>query len=93
MSDWGTFFSDKISDKDDVYHVIYDKIHQSVKNNAPECILFEVSNNPYIITVEQKDYKVVLDKCLEYFAKIEEYELCESIKETIEKNERYNNVG
>ena len=71
--------------KPQVYKSLVEGVVEAIKNKKNQIKLCEVKNSNIYITVEKKDWKVSLDKALEFYIDKEEYEECSKIKNLIDK--------
>jgi protein-arginine kinase activator protein McsA len=81
--DWHNFFAEHIKPKYELYSLITEKITESVDTNSRECILFDMRVDPYIVIVDKTEYVEILEQCLKYFVKVEEYVMCGVIRDSI----------
>ena len=71
--------------KPQVYKSLVEGVVEAIKNKKEKIKLCEVKNSNIYITVEKKDWKISLDKALEFYIDKEEYEECSKIKNLIDK--------
>lgn len=78
-----------------IYSLIIDGVKKSIKDGLDEIVLFRIINpvNNFILISELKknDWVVSLNKSLDYFESVEEYEICADIKKLLKKIENGNN--
>ena len=60
-------------------------IAEGIKDNLESVNIAEIKNHDLILTVPKTEWKSGLEKALEYYIKIEEYEECTKIKKLIDK--------
>jgi hypothetical protein len=60
-------------------------IKQAIENNEKEICLVEINNLECKIMVKRKDFKKVLEKIIEKYALIENYEGCKKLNDLISK--------
>ena len=63
----------------------YDAVTKAIKDNSDKVELFNIFNMSLIVELEKKNYPLVLNKLIEYFVSIEDYEECGKIKTLINK--------
>jgi|TARA_B110000977_G_C10722004_1_gene355575 hypothetical protein len=63
----------------------YTAILNAVENNLDKVELFNIFNMSIIIELDKSNFQVALEKILNHFISIEDYEECEKIKNVIEK--------
>jgi hypothetical protein len=72
-----------------IHSLIIDAVKKSYNENLETTIIFRIINtdNDFIMTSELKkeDWINSLDKSMEYYLSVEEYEKCSEIKELIKK--------
>jgi len=64
---------------DDVLWQLGSNIKRANKFNKPELNMLIHENAPYAIKIEKQDYKEVMQLCLDWFEKKEEYEKCSEV--------------
>lgn len=82
--DWKTLFDQGTKVKDQLYRMVVDKLTMAVVHQHSECILFDLTSPPYLVIVDSSEFAEALKRCLDYFVKEEEYELCGAIRDLIE---------
>jgi hypothetical protein len=74
-----------------IHSLIFDAVKKAYNENLETTIIFRIINteSDFIMTSELKkeDWVNSLDKSMEYYLSIEEYEKCSEIKELIKKIE------
>tara|TARA_Y100000361_G_C11036196_1_gene277450 strand:+ start:414 stop:686 length:273 start_codon:yes stop_codon:yes gene_type:complete len=60
-------------------------IAEGIKDNLESVNIAEIKNHDLILTVPKTEWKSGLEKALEYYIKIEEYEECTKVKKLIDK--------
>ena len=68
-----------------VYKSLVEGISDAIKDNDSKIELCEVRNSNIYVTVDRRDWKLSLDKALEFYENKEEYEECSKIKNLIDK--------
>tara|TARA_R110000823_G_scaffold125782_2_gene252768 strand:+ start:687 stop:1037 length:351 start_codon:yes stop_codon:yes gene_type:complete len=63
----------------------YSSITNAIENNLDKVELFNIFNVSVIIELNKDNYIPVLNKIVNYFISIEDYEECEKIKKLINK--------
>ena len=58
-------------------------MRQAVKEKRASVVLYHFPNLGLEVTVEKKNYKLVLEKIVQHFVEREEYELCKEITDLI----------
>lgn len=56
-------------------------LKQAIRKNKSECILFEIINLESKIKIKKDQYKSLLNKCIEYYEKLEDYTTCQELVE------------
>lgn len=56
-------------------------LKQAIRKNKSECVLFEIVNLESKIKVDKTQYEKLLDNCLSYYEKIEDYDTCQELVE------------
>jgi len=54
-------------------------IKQAIRKNKSECILFEVENLKLKIKIQKTEYKKIIDSCIKYYEKLEDYHTCQRL--------------
>jgi hypothetical protein len=54
-------------------------LKQAIRKNKSECILFEIVNHNAKIKVKKEAYESLLDKCILYYEKLEDYTICQEL--------------
>ena len=80
-----SFNEDMSTKKPQIYKSLVEGISEAIKDNNSKIELCEVRNSEVYVTVEKKDWKLSLDKALEFYENKEEYEECSKIKNLIDK--------
>ena len=80
-----------ITKRFEIHKKIFDDIEAAYPTTKTKLIIFRIVNNfrGYVLEmrVERKDWLDSLNKCLEYFEEIEEYEICNKVDQLIDKIE------
>lgn len=63
----------------------YSSITNAIKNNLDKVELFNIFNMSVIVELDKCNYILVLNKIIDYFISIEDYEECNKIKKLISK--------
>lgn len=56
-------------------------LKQAIRKNKSECVLFEIVNLESKIKVDKTQYEKLLNNCLSYYEKIEDYDTCQELVE------------
>lgn len=62
-----------------------DTIKRAINEDLDKVELFNILNLSLIIELEKKNYKVVLDRILQHFVEIEDYDTCIEIQQITNK--------
>ena len=77
----------KILESDDyksqIFNIIIDKLNVAINDDLDEVILFYYQEENVYHYITYKEYKKSLEKAINYFVSIEEYETCTKIKNII----------
>jgi hypothetical protein len=68
-----------------IYENILDKIEKAIKQKLKRIELIEITNLFYIVEIEKKQYKDVLNKILLHYEGLEDYNMCIKISDLIKK--------
>ncbi len=71
------------SKKPQIYKSLVEGISDAIKDNDSKIELCEVRNSNIYVTVDRRDWKLSLDKALEFYENKEEYEECSKIIDLI----------
>ena len=78
-----SFNEDMHSKKPQIYKSLVEGISDAIKDNDSKIELCEVRNSNIYVTVDRRDWKLSLDKALEFYENKEEYEECSKIIDLI----------
>jgi hypothetical protein len=56
-------------------------LKQAIRKNKSECILYEIVNLDLKIKIKKTQYKELLNNCLAYYEKLEDYATCQDLLE------------
>ena len=62
------------ADKSKIYNFLLKRFSKSVKNKNSMVVLFKLANSEDIVAVSREDYFDFVNKLIEHFIKVEEYE-------------------
>jgi len=54
-------------------------IKQAVRKNKSDCVLFVIENLNLKIKIDKSQYKKLLDTCIKYYEKLEDYATCQRL--------------
>ena len=69
--------------KSQVYRSLVDGISEAIKIDSDKVKICEIHNTNTYVTVDKKDWKISLDRALNFYIDREEYEECSKIKSII----------
>lgn len=78
---------------DDVLWQIAANIHQTTVSNSDELVLLVHPNAGAVIKINKKEYKEVLNLCLDWFVNKEDYGKCSKIKKIMIDLEKINTIS
>jgi hypothetical protein len=78
---------------DDVLWQIAANIHQTTVSNSDELVLLVHPNAGAVIKINKKEYKEVLNLCLDWFVNKEDYGKCSQIKKIMIDLEKINTIN
>jgi len=82
-SDWHKLFTSETAPKYQLYDIISAKIFSAIDQNLSECMLFDMKHEPYVCLIDHSEFSEILEHCLEYFVKQEDYDICCVIRDAI----------
>lgn len=56
-------------------------LKQAIRKNKSECVLFEIVNLESKIKINKTQYEKLLNNCLSYYEKLEDYDTCQELVE------------
>lgn len=56
-------------------------LKQAIRKNKSECVLFEIVNLESKIKINKAQYEKLLNNCLSYYEKLEDYDTCQELVE------------
>ena len=68
-----------------MFKTLVTSIAEGIEDNLESVNIAEIKNHNMIINVSRSEWKGGLEKAMEYYIKIEEYEQCSKIKNLISK--------
>lgn len=75
------------TDKEGLHMYLLKRISYGIRNNLRSVRIFRVYGSDYYLDCPRKDWKNYLNKALDYFIEIENYELCETVVKATKKLE------
>lgn len=79
----------KLSQSEDFVEFILldslDTIKKAVDENLEKVELFNILNLSLIVELEKSNYKSVLERILQYFVEIEDYDVCIEVQQIVNK--------
>jgi hypothetical protein len=56
-------------------------LKQAIRKNKSECVLYEIVNLEAKIKINKNQYEKLLNSCLAYYEKLEDYDTCQELVE------------
>lgn len=68
-----------------VFNEVLASIKDAIKNKSNEAKILNIVNMNYVLSIDKKEFKLVLMNMLEFYEKIEEYMVCKDINKLLKK--------
>ena len=64
-----------------IYKAVVAALKQAIRKNKSECVLFNIVNLDLKIKIKKNQYKELLNNCIIYYEKLEDYTTCQELVE------------